>query len=277
MASNEEKRFAVGLLATAVLVTLVTLFARFVGDVQSHRDKSAQQSAPSISEDNFEPSQAAQQVSSTPSEQAQRRELTSNARSAAASQTPAPAVSEPESDYGAEPESESPRPVIDPVPLAYFEPDTNSLRLPAVLEKYIDRVDRGTRFMARLEAIVAGEETQQPVEQGELAIHFAARSLSKRLSYNAVHTTEWIEATFESAVSPGTGDVLVDVRRSEGLGEAGGRVALFFASVQEHGDRPGFAIDADVIEAHSSVRVYALTDELPRLGEVSLDPDQIAR
>lgn len=50
---------------------------------------------------------------------------------------------------------------------------------------------------------------------------------------------------------------------------------MFFASVQDYADKRGFAMNTDVGDDNAILRVYALTDALPQLGEVHISPADI--
>ncbi|MFK7891419.1 MAG: hypothetical protein AB8B63_11450 [Granulosicoccus sp.] len=267
MATSEETQFALGVLAVIIVGLLGTLVFNFTSDTESTREKPAQASRQKSEQPRT--SKSAQiNGSSRPEEPlaqpvalATEAATTSNLpalQSALTVTQPGPAV-----------------PVIEPVPLAYFDSPSGAVQTPDVIQKYRDRVARGDLFMTRLGMIVAGTSSVRRDEQRYLEMEFTARSQSKRLSYKSVHTTEWIEATFNSSVSPATRDVLVDVRRVGDTAAEGERIALFFASIQDYADRRGFAMNADIGENDAILLVYALTDELTQLGEARLVPSEI--
>lgn len=267
MATSEETRFVIGFFAVIIVVSLGALALQFMGDSEPEREKPAQASRqkserPQTSKSAEINRSSQPEVSlSQPVALAAREATTPIAPSLQAALTdtqPGPVV-----------------PVIDPVPLAYFDSPSSATQTAGVIDKYRDRVERGALFMARLGEIVADTTSVSSNEQRHLAMDFTARSQSKRLSYKSVHTTEWIEATFNSAVSPATQDVLVDVRRIGDSATEGERVALFFASIQDYADRSGFAMNANVGDNQAILRVYALTDELPQLGVARLVPADI--
>ncbi|MBX2886869.1 MAG: hypothetical protein KTR32_43380 [Granulosicoccus sp.] len=291
MSSNEETRIALGVLAAIVVVSLFFVLAlQFAGGTESSRKNSAQASRmksepPRTSktvavtrssrpvESQPQPVAVAAQAASAPASASSTPTSTSVSASLAASLSTSLSTSQlANADTQLVPEA----PVIDPVPLAFFNSTATTSELPSVIEKYRDRVARGELFMARLEAIVTDNAPAFSDDRQNLSMEFTARSQSKRLSFKSVHVTEWIEATFNSAVSSATRDVLVDVRRVDDSGAEGERVALFFASVQEHADKRGFAMNADIGDNDSILRVYAVNDELHQLGKVRLTPADIS-
>lgn len=269
MATNEETRFALGLFAAIVIVSLGVLVLRFAGDAESTRENPAQSSRTKSS-----PPRTSKESANT--REIRSGESQSQPVEVAARAAPAPSASTSVSlsaNAGMQPLIAVPG--IDSVPLAFFDSTASASELPNVIEKYRSRVERGALFMDRLEAIVTDNAPVSNDSRHNLSMTFTARSKSKRLSYKSVHVTEWIEVTFDSAVSPVTGDVLVDVRRIEDPATDSERVALFFASVQKYADKRGFLMDADVGDNDVILRIYAVTDELHPLGEALLNPADI--
>lgn len=280
VATNEEKRFAIGLLGMVVIVTLMVLAFRFIGD-DSTEDADEARRAPVVSEADLgndsvtvlaaSPEAAPEDGGAdSPSEVGRSQDST-------AQQMDADDINESDSVDSDGVESDNAVAVIDPVPLAYFEQSANPVGLPAVIDKYIERVERGTRFMARLEDIVADAESViDPANDTALGLRLSRQSISKRLSFNVTHETAWLEAEFDSGAGPGTADVLVDIRSDAGEGQVGERVALFFASVQDREGALHFALEAESAENAVQLRVYELTDALPLLGSATVAPEAIA-
>lgn len=266
MATNEETRFALGLFAAIIIVSLGVLVLRFAGDAESTRENPAQSSRTKSV-----PPQASKVSANTReirSELSQPQPVEVAARAVPASSASSSVSVSLSADAGTQPLTAVP--TIDSVPLAFFDSTASASELPDVIEKYRNRVVRGALFMNRLEAIVTDKETVSNDSRHNLSMTFTARSKSKRLSYKSVDVTKWIEATFDSVVSPVTRDVLVDVRRIGDSATESERIALFFASVQKYADKQGFLMDADVGDNDAILRVYAVTDELRPLGEARL-------
>ncbi|MEM9603667.1 MAG: hypothetical protein AAGA11_12450 [Pseudomonadota bacterium] len=276
MATSEEKRFALGLGVALLVLGLGALAVQLVQD-SVPEDSTAQRATPVVTAS--DPSGSSAAVTPEP---------TGPTRAAAAADTSdrAGRVATPDRPRETVPESAAlddktaaegvaqPVPVIDRVPLAYFDDDASPIALPTVLEKYIDRVERGTRFMARLEAIVA-DTTLPALDSAPLDLHFVERSQTKRLSFNARHTTAWIEAAFAADAATTASDVLVDVRRVDAGGATGDRLALYFASVQSHAGERSFAIESELVDGPVALTVFAVSDVLPTLGHARFDPDRI--
>lgn len=279
MATSEEKRFALGLGAALLVLGLGVVAVQFIQG-NTPDDQSAERVRPVVNAvDHTAAAVAPMAERAGSSKRADLQRLTDRAPrvdASSLSRTAGPALAAPDEGSDVDPAEATaqPAPVIDRVPLAYFAEDASPLALPTVIEKYIDRVDRGTRFMARLEAIVA-ESTPPDGENTPLALQFVERSSTKRLSFNARHTSAWIEAAFAGDEAPTMTDVLVDLRRGGVGGSTEDRVALYFASVQEHEGVRSFAIESDVVDGPMTVTVFGVSDTLPRLGQAQLDPDRV--
>ncbi len=275
--TSEEQRFAMGLGAIVVVIALTVTVFNYIdtGDDSPEPTQSAKRVAPAVSELQPSAPQSGDSVAVVTVEDSQ--PAVDSTESAVAGERDSASVVvegvEGEIEQLAAPEEDSTATVphvIDPVPLEYFAPDSNTLNLPAVLEKYIERVDRGTRFMARLEQIVADQTAGESSITDALELTFTVQAQSKRLSYNATHTTQWTEAAFTSSNAPNTPDVLVDVRRGDSLDEPGDRLAFFFASLQERDGVLSFALDVGDVGEDSVVIVYALDDALSPLGAAGM-------
>ena len=279
--ATDEQRFAIGLGVVALVTTVIVLVLSFVDLGEDVEEAAAPTiSAPIVTEplpapDRLTPDSVA--VASSSGVASASVVATGSGVEAGDGESQS-AAGDTVQKNSSDPDEPEPAdvPVIDPVPLAYFDPDSNPLNLPPVIEKYIERVERGTRFMARLEAIVADSgPVDAAADSGEPPLTFALRSQSKRLSYNAVHTTQWLEANFAESAKPATADVLVDVRRGAQSNPPGERITLFFASVQDTDGAHSFALDLDGTQGEVRVFVYALDDALPALGSATLQLDSL--
>lgn len=268
MATSEETRFALGVLVAIVVVSLAAFALQFVNDSESTQEKPAR--ASSLKSEPPRSSKVAANTHSSQSAESLAQPVALSTRTASATSATASLLANTDT------QPVTAIPVIDPVPLEFFDTTGTASQSPNVIKKYRDRVARGALFMARLEDIVTDNAPASSDNQHNLSMEFTARSKSKQLSFKSVHVTNWIEATFNSDVLPATADVLVDVRRVDETGSEGERVALFFASVQDHAGKRGFAMNADVGDNNAIVRVYAVTDLLHQLGEARLTPADIS-
>lgn len=161
------------------------------------------------------------------------------------------------------------------VPTDYFEDASGVAELPRVVERYLESVKNGSRFMGRLESIAlqdnkALEEQRQSVKGGgNLALERG--DLTKVISYNMKIKTPFLSASFDAAgMDDFKGDVLV-----EWVGEDDNRrIELFFTPLTRAGEDGQFRLNMpeDMIPPASKVFVYSATDDMPLIASGVYQP-----
>lgn len=155
------------------------------------------------------------------------------------------------------------------VPTDYFEDGSGVTELPRVVERYLESVKNGSRFMGRLESIAlrdnkALEEQRQSVKGGGNLV-LERGDLTKVVSYNMKIKTPFLSASFDAAgMDDFKGDVLV-----EWVGkEDNGRIELFFTPLTRAGEDGQFRLNMpeDLIPPASKVFVYSATDDMPLIA-----------
>lgn len=155
------------------------------------------------------------------------------------------------------------------VPTDYFEDASGVTELPRVVERYLESVKNGSRFMGRLESIAlqdnkALEEQRQSVKGGgNLALERG--DLTKVISYNMKIKTPFLSASFDAgAMDDFKGDVLVEWVSEEDHG----RIDLFFTPLTRAGSDGQFRLNMqdDLIPPASKVFVYSATDDMPLIA-----------
>jgi len=161
------------------------------------------------------------------------------------------------------------------VPTDYFEDSSGVAELPRVVERYLDAVKNGSRFMGRLESIALRdnnvlEEQRQNAKKGE-SLTLQRGDLTKVISYNMKINTPYLSASFDAeTVGDFKGDVLVEWIDSA----SDERIELFFTPISRAGAEGQFRLNmpSDAIPPASKVFVYSATDEMPLIATGAYKP-----
>lgn len=162
------------------------------------------------------------------------------------------------------------------VPNGYFEDSSGVAPLPRVVERYLEAVNNGSRFMGRLESIAlrdkkALEEQRQEAEKS-LPLTLARGDLTKVISYNMKINTPFLSATFDAdAIDDFKGDILVewvDVESDQ-------RIELFFTPISRDGATGQFRLNmpSEAVPPASQVFVYSATDDMPLIASGVYTPE----
>ena len=187
------------------------------------------------------------------------------------------APEKPENKEPTEPPKEATLVISKPskVPTDYFEDGSGVTELPRVVERYLESVKNGSRFMGRLESIAlrdnkALEEQRQSVKGGGTLV-LERGDLTKVITYNMKVVTPFLSATFDAAaLDDFKGDVLVEWVDNED----DRRIELFFTPLTRAGEDGQFRLNMpeDLIPPASQVFVYSATDDMPLIASGVYQP-----
>lgn len=162
------------------------------------------------------------------------------------------------------------------LPTDYFEDSSGVAELPRVVERYLEAVKNGSRFMGRLESIALRdnkslEEQRQSAEKGK-GLQIQRGDITHVISYNMKLKTPFLSASFDAAaIDDFKGDVLVEWVDSK----SNERIELFFTPLSRSGETGMFRLSMpqDSIPPASEVFVYSATDEMPLIANGVYLPD----
>ncbi len=161
------------------------------------------------------------------------------------------------------------------VPTDYFNDGSGVTEVPRVVERYLDKINNGARFMGRLEAIALQDakvlaERREESKSAE-SVRLERGDSTKVISFNMKIKKPFLSATFDTEAAEGfAGDVLVDW-----IDQASNRrVELFFTPVILEGSEGHFRLKMpdDAKLPSSDVFVYAASDDMPLIGRGSYKP-----
>lgn len=158
---------------------------------------------------------------------------------------------------------------------AFFEDGSGTVELPPVVERYLDSVRNGSRFMGRLESIAlrdkrALEEQRQSGEASQ-PLQLVRGDHTKVISYNMKIKTPYLSASFDAgAIDDFKGDVLVEWVDSA----SGERIELFFTPLAREGAQGHFRLDMpeQLAPPASTVYVYSATADMPLIASGGYQP-----
>lgn len=163
-----------------------------------------------------------------------------------------------------------------PVPTDYFEDGSGVAPVPRVVERYLDKINNGSRFIGRLEAIALRdnnvlEEQRKGVELSQ-PLMLEQGSSTKVISFNMKIKTPFLSARFDTAaLNNYAGDVLVEwIDKSSNT-----RVELFFTPLVLADNEGHFRLKMpeNIKLPESEVFVYSATDDMPLIAQGVYSPN----
>jgi|GEM_PF-3972284 len=155
------------------------------------------------------------------------------------------------------------------LPMDYFQDNSGTAPIPKVLDRYLDTVKNGARFMGRLEDIALQTPEILTFRDKQLSdnpsLHIEGGEDVKVITYNMKIDKPYAQASFDAELLEGVGDdVLIDWINSE----TGQRIDLFFTSLKPRGGEVDFTLTMkdDSKPPSSRIFVYAATSEMPLLS-----------
>ncbi len=162
------------------------------------------------------------------------------------------------------------------VPSDYFEDGSGVAPLPRVVERYLESVKNGSRFIGRLEAIALREnkvrEEQRQSAKKSQALDLQRGDSTKVISFNMKIDKPYLAANFDAeSLDDFKSDILVewvDAQSDE-------RIELFFTPLIRDGSEGRFRLQMpeDVMPPASNVYVYSATDNMPLIVSGSYSPN----
>lgn len=162
------------------------------------------------------------------------------------------------------------------IPTEYFEDGSGVAPVPRVVERYLEKINNGSRFIGRLEAIALRdnnvlEEQRKGVELSQ-PLSLQQGSSTKVISFNMKIKTPFLSAHFDTAaLNNYAGDVLVEwIDQS-----TNSRVELFFTPLVLAGSEGHFRLKMpeDIKPPASEVFVYSATEDMPLIAQGVYSPD----